>query len=215
MKVKMHLVAKRKNPAAKQTDRAALLPRPGMSCNKKSGQTAFLNSCIHCFDVDVRVAEKRSGQTAFLHFCILRFCRRLWHPSIILLTCTKWYGTGHCELEGRVGGGLPTTRQHGGEQVEKSHNSLVRSFARVGGRGGEEVSQYGKLLWWCRLWLFHIRLLMPSQFFFQAQKVSGWPRVDTIQIWKIQLNLECKFFMIKEQSWWSTVQVPCLILKAR
>ena len=132
MKVKMHLVAKRKNPAAKQTDRAALLPRPGMSCNKKSGQTAFLNSCIHCFDVDVRVAEKRSGQTAFLHFCILRFCRRLWHPSIILLTCTKWYGTGHCELKGRVGG---LRRQQGGEQVEKSHDSLVRSFARVGGRG--------------------------------------------------------------------------------
>ena len=49
-----NLDARRRKPAAKQTDRAALLPRPGMSCNKKSGQTAFLNSCIHCFDVNVK-----------------------------------------------------------------------------------------------------------------------------------------------------------------
>ena len=42
----VHLVAARKNPAAKQTDKAALLPRPALSCNKRSGQTAFLNFCI-------------------------------------------------------------------------------------------------------------------------------------------------------------------------
>ena len=33
--VRMHLVAARKNPVAKQTDKAALLPRPELSCNQK------------------------------------------------------------------------------------------------------------------------------------------------------------------------------------
>ena len=37
----VHLVANRKKLVAKQTDKAALLPRPGLSCNKRSGPAAF------------------------------------------------------------------------------------------------------------------------------------------------------------------------------